>query len=381
MTISVDFVVVGAGIAGASAAWALAEHGRVLVLEAEERAGFHATSRSAALFHLIYGGPAVQPLSRASLEFFATPPAGFTDVELLKTRGILIVAPPGRESALVGKIAEAPAALQSITPAEAGDRWPALRPGYVSAAAWDGSSADIDVDALHQGFIRGLTERGSTLRTNERVCGIERLTTGWLVKAPGLSVACGVVVNAAGAWADQVATLAGVATLGLRPKRRTAALIDAPADAQDWPMLIDVDETFYAKPSPGRMLLSPAEETDVEAHDAAADDQALAEGVHRLETATTLSVRRKPVAWAGLRTFTADRLPAVGEAPDHPGFFWLAGQGGFGVQTAPALARLLASAVTGTPLPASWRDIGLSPDAYRPARLLPTQVSSNARQP
>ncbi|HRD27354.1 MAG TPA: FAD-binding oxidoreductase [Caulobacter sp.] len=380
MTLGVDFVVIGAGIAGVSAAWALAEHGRVLVLEAEAQAGYHATGRSAALFHLIYGGPGVQPLSRASLEFFRAPPAGFTEVDLLRTRGILIVARSGQEADLGAKVAEAPDALRVVTAGEARQLWPALRPGYVSAAAWDGSSADIDVDALHRGFIRGLTERGSTLRTGERVDQIERRRNGWRIRTPALSIECGAVVNAAGAWADENAVLAGVKTLGLRPKRRTAALIDAPADARDWPMLIDAAESFYAKPSAGRMLLSPAEETDMEAHDAAADDLALAEGVERLEAATTLTVHRKPLAWAGLRTFTPDRLPAVGEAPDRCGFFWLAGQGGFGVQTAPALARLLASEVTGAPLPARWRDVGLSPDAYRPARLLSAQVSSHAPQ-
>lgn len=370
MTLTADFGVVGGGIAGASAAWALAEHGSVVLLEAESRPGIHATGRSAALFHLIYGGPGVQPLSRASMGFFKAPPEGFTGHPLLHARGVLIISRPGQESGLAERVAEAPDAYQILDADEALRRWPALRPGYVARAAFDASCADIDVDALHQGFLRGARGRGAIIRTDARVVGIERDGGGWRVSTAGGAMSFGRIVNAAGAWADTVGALAGASRLGLQPKRRTAALIDAPPGADAWPMLIDVAETFYAKPSAGRMLLSPAEETDTEPHDAAADDLALAEGVERLEAATTLTVARKPVAWAGLRTFAPDRLPVVGEDPALPGFFWLAGQGGFGVQTSPATAALLASAVTGSHLPDHWADFGLSAPRYSPDRLL-----------
>jgi D-arginine dehydrogenase len=370
LTLTADFGVIGGGIAGASAAWALAEHGRVVLLEAEDRPGVHATGRSAALFHLIYGGPGVQPLSRASMDFFRTPPDGFTDHPLLQARGVLIIARPGEEGLLAEKVAEAPDAYRILDAGEALRLWPALRPGYGSRAAFDASCADIDVDALHQGFLRGARGRGAIIRTNARVFGIARDGGGWRVSTAGGEISCGTIINAAGAWADTVGALAGASRLCLQPKRRTAALIDAPPGGEAWPMLIDVTETFYAKPAAGRMLLSPAEETDTEPHDAAADDLALAEGVERLEAATTLTVARKPVAWAGLRTFAPDRLPVVGEDPALPGFFWLAGQGGFGVQTSPAMAALLASAVTGSRLPDHWADFGLSMSRYSPHRLL-----------
>ncbi len=378
MTLTADFAVIGGGIAGASAAWALAEHGRVILLEAESRPGVHATGRSAALFHLIYGGPGVQPLSRASIDFFKTPPVGFTGHPLLHQRGVLIIALPGQESALAARVAEAPDAYETLGADEALRLWPALRPGYVARAAFDASCADIDVDALHQGFLRGAASRGALLRTDARVVGIDREPGGWRLSTADGPISCGRVINAAGAWADSVGALAGAARLGLQPKRRTAALIDAPPGAEAWPMLIDLAETFYAKPSAGRMLLSPAEETDVDAHDAAADDMALAEGVERLEAATTLTVTRKPVAWAGLRTFAPDRLPVVGEDPALPGFFWLAGQGGFGVQTSPALAALLASAVTGAGPPDHASDLGLPAHRYRPDRLLMNRDHAHA---
>lgn len=220
-----------------------------------------------------------------------------------------------------------------------------------------------------RGFLRGARTRGTVLRTAAPVTSLAPDGAGWRVACGGETVACAVIVDAAGAWGDRVAAMAGVRPLGLQPKRRTAALIDAPPGARDWPMLMDVDETFYAKPSAGRLLLSPAEETDVEPHDAFADDEALAAGVERLEAATTIAVARRPTAWAGLRTFTPDRLPAIGPDPDCPQFFWLVGQGGFDVQTSPAAARLAAALLLGHGLTGELRSAGVSAQDFTPARM------------
>jgi D-arginine dehydrogenase len=231
---------------------------------------------------------------------------------------------------------------------------PVLRPGLVQTALIDRQSADIDVDALHQSYLRTFRRFGGVLALREPVVGLRAAPGGWRVVTSDREILCAMVVNAAGAWADGVAAMAGLDRVGMRPKRRTAALVDAPAVAgfSDWPAVIDVDERFYFKPDAGRLLVSPAEETDVEPHDAYADDEALAEGIERIAQLTTIEVTRAPRAWAGLRTFSPDRLPVVGLAPQTPApFFWLAGQGGYGIQTAPAIAALAASLILGRPAP------------------------------
>jgi D-arginine dehydrogenase len=363
-----DVLVVGAGIAGASAAYEIAAEATVVVAEAEERPGFHATGRSAALFHVIYGGPQVQRLSRAALAFFLAPPDGFSEADLLTPRGILMIARAGQVETLDRHAAEAPDDYRRVSPSEAEALWPALRPGHVAAAALDESARDIDVDALHQGYLRGARRRGADVLTASPVRAVAREHDRWRVTCGSETISCASLIDAAGAWGDEVAGLAGVRPIGLSPKRRTAALIDAPAGSGAWPMLLDADEAFYAKPSAGRLLVSPAEETDAPPHDAYPDDEALAEGLERLREATTIEVTRKPVTWAGLRTFSPDRLPAIGWEPEAPQFFWLVGQGGFGVQTSPAASKLAAALVLGRPLPPEFTATGVSPADFDPRR-------------
>lgn len=348
-----DFLVVGAGIAGASAAFHLARYGQVTVLEMEPVAGYHATGRSAALFSEYYGGPEVRALTAASRSFLATPPAGFTDHPLLTPRGVLALGPAGADDAFEEALAlgrTAPVPVREIDVSEAMTYCPVLRPGWCHRAMLKPGAQDIDVDALHQGFLRGIRASGGQVLRSARVRSLEHAGGRWHARTDVGTFTATTVVNAAGAWADEVAVLAGVAPLGLVPRRRTAFLIDG-ADGHDvrrWPMVTDVTDTFYVKPESGRLLVSPCDATPAPPGDARPDDLDVARGAARVEAATTLTIRHVRRAWAGLRTSTADDVPVVGAAPDTPDFLWFAGFGGYGVQVAPAAGRLLAALATGT---------------------------------
>jgi D-arginine dehydrogenase len=346
---SADFLVVGAGAAGASAAYELAAHGSVIVLEQEAQPGFHATGRSAALFSETYGNATVRSLSRASRSFLATPPDGFSETPLLRPRGALFIASEDELVALSAQAADEPGAFAAWSGEEARARVQVLRPEVSAAALFEAGAMDIDVNALHQGFLRGLRQRGGQTVVDAGVEGLRRNGASWIANTRAGAFTAAVVVNAAGAWADRVAGLAGLGRLGLQPKRRTAALIDGPEELGfgDWPMVIDVRETFYFKPDAGRLLISPADETDTEPCDAQADELDIAITAERIQMATTLSIRRIAHRWAGLRTFAPDRTPVCGFDGRAEGFFWLAGQGGYGIQTAPALAQLTAQLITG----------------------------------
>jgi D-arginine dehydrogenase len=340
-----DILVIGAGIAGASVADALAPSARVVVLEQEERAGLHSTGRSAALFSETYGNAVIRALSRASRAFLADPPAGFCETPLIRPRGTLYFA-AGDQLDELGVLEQDAGTLERLTGAEARARVPILRPEACAAALYEPGSMDIDVDALHQGFLRRLRRRGGEFVGDAAVTELRRGQGGWTATTPQGEFSAPVVINAAGAWADRIAVLAGLAPLGLQPKRRTAALIDGPElDFAAWPLTIDVDETVYFKPDAGRLLISPADETDTEPCDAQAEDIDVAIAADRIERMTTLSVRRIAHRWAGLRTFAPDRTPVCGYDPRAEGFFWLAGQGGYGIQTSPALAALAARLV------------------------------------
>jgi D-arginine dehydrogenase len=369
MTQRFDVVVIGAGMAGASLAAALSPTASVLLVESEERAGMHATGRSAALYAPGYGSGPIRALTLASKAVFYAPPPDRSALPFVTPRPSLMVARAEQGAQLEAIWKADPATFDRVDAATAERMVPVLRPGLVRSALMDRQSADIDVDALHQSYLRASRREGGALALSEPVVELHASSEGWRVVTSQQEIRAAVVVNAAGAWADTVAALAGLARIGLRPKRRTAALVDAPAVAgfSDWPMVIDAEERFYFKPDAGRLLVSPAEETDVEPHDAYADDEALAEGIERVAELTTIQVTRAPRAWAGLRTFAPDRIPVVGFDPraEAP-FFWLAGQGGYGIQTAPAIAALAASQLLGRPAP-SFCDRALT-DALSPAR-------------
>lgn len=347
----VDVAVIGAGIAGASAAAQIAQRRRVLLLERESQPGYHATGRSAALFSETYGNAVVRALSRASRGFLYDPPQGFADYPLVRPRGSLHVARPEQLAALEALWAEPDIAAQArrLGPEETRQLCPLLRAGYAAEAVFEPQSADVDVHGLHQGYLRLFRARGGRALSDAEVTALEPARNGWRVHTGRGSFDAAIVVNAAGAWADEVAKAAGLAPLGIVPHRRTALLVDAPAapDIADMPMVIDIDEQFYFKPDAGKLLLSPADETPSPPCDAQPDELDVAVAVDRVQTAVSFAITRVRRKWAGLRSFAPDRSPVIGYDPRAEGFFWLAGQGGYGIQTAPAAAALAAALLDG----------------------------------
>jgi D-arginine dehydrogenase len=369
--IPVDVIVIGAGIAGASVAWFLAPHARVVVLERESFAGFHTTGRSAAHFSESYGSPQVRALSRATRPFLERPPAGFAAHPILHRRGALVIGSAEQAE----RVREEFEAVRRFTPAltlldneQIAARVPVLRPEAASIAFFEPDSADIDVNELHQGFLRGAKAQGVALHVDTRVHAIRREGHAWVVnerwRAP-------VVVNAAGAWVDTVAELAGVDTIGLEPRRRSAFTFAAPPgiDSAGWPFVVDIDETFYFKPEAGLLLGSAANADPTHPHDVQPEEYDIALGIHRIEEATTMTIRRPARTWAGLRSFVADGDLVGGFAPDAPGFFWLAAQGGYGIQTSAAMAEACASMILGNPMPAHLAEAGITAALLSPARL------------
>lgn len=337
-----DFLVIGGGVAGISAGARLAPHGRVTVLEAEDGLGYHTSGRSAAMFEERYGAPEIVALNEASRDHHMTAEGG-----LLSPRGLMIVAGEGETALLQADLDKMD--MPRISADEAAALIPVLDRGAVVAAAYHSDAFDIDTDRLIQGFARQVRAHGGQVLTGKPVETIARLGTGWQVTAGGDVYEAPVIVNAAGAWADRIAGMAGVAPLGLQPLRRSMARLPAPGghDVSTWPMVMGAGERWYAKPDAGKLLVSPAEEDPSEPHDAWADDMVIAEGLARYEAMVTEPVTRVETTWAGLRTFAPDRLMAIGPDPDHPGFFWCAGQGGYGMQTSPAASACLAAHVTG----------------------------------
>ena len=368
-----DVIVIGAGMAGASAAYEMAAHHSVLLLEREAQPGYHTTGRSAALFSETYGNRIIRGLTVGSRPFYLAPPDGFATAPLLTPRGTLLIARTDQMDRLAAWAAEAAALVPSVrmlTQAEALAAVPILRPGYVAGAAAEPGAMDIDVNALHQGYLRGARSRGATLVTDATTTALEASAHGWTVTTTAGTWAARMVVNAAGAWADTVAALAGARPRGVQPMRRTALTVDLPSglDATTWPMVCDLDEDFYFKPDAGRLLLSPADETPMPPCDVQPDELDVALCIDRIQAAADLPVRRVVRSWAGLRSFAPDRTPVVGFDPAAPGFFWLAGQGGYGIQTAPAMGRLAAALLAGQGVPDDLEALGVTAAGLAPTR-------------
>lgn len=370
----VDFIVIGAGIAGASVAATLVVAANVVLLEQEDQPGFHSTGRSAALFSEMYGNAPVRALSRASRSFLLHPPAGFSEVPLVKPRGTLFVAselqrPQLEEFALQPDIAPF---TRLVSSAEINAICPLIRPDHIVAAVHEPDSMDLEVHELHHGYLRQFRQNSGTLYTNARADAIRWRNGLWEVSIGDDTIAAPVIINAAGAWADEIAELAGVRKIGLQPYRRTAILVEPPAGIPiaDWPLIIDIDEQYYVKPDAGLLLISPADETPMPPCDAFPEEIDVATGIYRAEQTMDLGVRSVRRSWAGLRSFVADRTPVVGFDPNAQGFFWLAGQGGYGIQTAPALARLAASLVMHAPVPADLLACGVDLRELSPARFV-----------
>jgi D-arginine dehydrogenase len=359
-----DVLIIGAGIAGSSVAYELAARRDVILLEREVQPGYHSTGRSAAMLTTTYGAPAVRALARNSYGFLAAPPPDFTATPLLSPRGMLHLACADQEAAL-----EAADAMEvrRLDRAAVCDLVPLLDPAYVAGGLLEPDAMAIDVAALHQGYLRGVRRHGRVL-TEAEVTGIARTADGWRIESTAGAWTAAVLVDAAGAWADQLAVMAGVTPIGLVAKRRTAILIDPPAglDPSAWPMVMDLDERFYLKPEAGTLLVSPADETPITPCDVQPEDIDVAYAVARYEEITGRTVARVGHRWAGLRSFVADHLPVVGPDPGAPDFVWLAAQGGAGIMTAPATARIAAAQITRSALPP---DLDLDPDCLSAGRL------------
>jgi D-arginine dehydrogenase len=371
----VDVIVVGGGIAGVSAAYEIAAHADVVLVEREEQLAHHTTGRSAAAYLETYGNETVRRLTVASRDFLTSPPPELEATDLLAPRGLLWIGPSDRVT-LLEAIASTGAALvpsvRMVDRDEALVLCPALRPEHVAAAVFEPDASDIDVAALHQAYVRGLRARGGQIVRTAPVIGLRRSTNRWIADTPVTTFEADVVVNAAGAWADELAGLAGgVTPIGLQPLRRTAFTCPAPdgVDVRAWPLVADVDDNFYFKPEGPQLLCSLADETPSVPCDAQAEEADVALAIERINEATTLGLRHVRRAWAGLRSFVADRTPVVGMDPDVPGFFWLAGQGGYGIQTAPAMARATASLVLDGRLPDDLEALGVAEAHVSPVRL------------
>lgn len=352
-----DFLIIGGGIAGVSAAARLSTHGSVLLLESEPHLAHHASGRSAALYEPRYGPAPVVALSLASGDYF------HSQTNLLTPRGLLILARADQAAEFADDIATMQ--LDPISIAKAQEKLPILNTATVAHAAYADHAWDIDTDLMIQTFARAARANGARIVTAAPVTTIRR-DAAWIVQTPGATHRSRILINAAGAWADPVARMAGVRPLGIQPMRRSMARIPAPGghDVSRWPMIFGCGESWYAKPDAGSLIVSPAEEHPMDPHDAWADDMVLAQGLARYEQMVTEPVTRLRASWAGLRSFAPDRVPVIGFDPAQPAFFWLAGQGGYGFQSAPAASALAAALISGQPT-------GHTPDlvaALAPAR-------------
>lgn len=377
MTACADFLIVGGGIAGASVGYFLAPHGKVVLLERESQPGYHSTGRSAALFLESYGTPQVRALTGASRAFFEAPPAGFTEHPLVAPRGCLLVAAPGQEAELEAHWellrAMAPGARR-LSAGEVLEMVPVLRPECLVGGVLEPGAMDMDVHAIHQGYLRGLRRAGGRVACDAEVMQLQRVQGEWEVTAGGARYRAPVVINAAGAWADVVAGLAGIAPIGLQPRRRSAFTFAPPpgVDARAWPCIVSADESWYIKQDAGVLLGSPANADPVPPHDVQPEELDIALAIDRIERMTTLTIRRPIRTWAGLRSFVADGDLVGGFDPRAPGFFWLAAQGGYGIQTSPAMGEACAALARGLPLPQRIAGFGLTERMLGPGRLNPS---------
>jgi D-arginine dehydrogenase len=342
-----DVAVIGAGMAGATTAAALSATHKVALIEAEEQAGYHTTGRSAAIWILNYGPPEVRTLTGLSRDFFLNPPANFAAAPLAAPRQIIYLAPPDEIPAL-DALMDQKLGIEDISLAEVKSRVPAYIEGYAVRAGLEPHSFDMDVAALHQGYLKQLRTQGGVLLLRSRAGKIERKNANWHVEVSGGAIVTApIIVNASGAWGDEVAALAGIAPIGLVPCRRTAAIIDpAPYDVAAWPLVQGAGHTWYIRPEArSKLMVTPCDETPMHAHDVQPDELDVAIGIDRMQQALAIDVRRVEHSWAGLRSFTPDRNFAFGFDTAAPGFFWCVGQGGYGIQTAPAAGQLAADMI------------------------------------
>jgi len=374
----VRFAIIGAGIAGTSLAYRLAEAlgsaDDIVLLEREDQPGYHSTGRSAAVYTETYGPPVIRALTAGSRALFDNPPDGFAAHPLLHPLGVLLI---GREEtqAQAEKIYEECRALtpnvQLFEPVEISKLVSVLRPEWTTIGVYEPDAMSMDVAAIHQGYLRGFRAMGGNIITDADVFEIVQANGRWTLTTRAGVVQCDVVINASGAWADEIATKSGLAALGLTPKRRTALVFQGPdnVDTSGWPLVNDIEETFYFKPDAGRILASPEEATPMLPCDVQPDEYDIAVTVDRIQQATTMKITQIENKWAGLRSFFDDGVPTLGFDERADGFFWLAGQGGYGITTSDAMARLATSQLLGRDMPIDLIDLGVDPLDLIPSRL------------
>ena len=353
-----NFIVIGAGMSGAAAAYYLSDAGRVLVLERENTAGYHSTGRSAALFSDIHGPDLIRKLAKASYGFLSSPPDGFTEFPLLSERGLLFtgLADGDDPSDLLSEDG-----VKALSVGEAQSLIPFVKAEYLECAYYYADAHDIDVASLHQGFLKGVKSKGSSILTGQDLLSIQKQGEVWHVETQSATYSCLKLINAAGAWADDCAELAGVKSIGLVPKRRTVITTDLPQAYQDklYPMVIFNDSQLYFKSEHGQVLISPMDQTPSAPVDAAPEDYDVALAAHLFEERTGISVKKINNKWSGLRSFVDSGLPVAFEDPAAGGFIWLAGQGGYGIKIAAAMGRIVKSIALGQDFPADLTAIGL----------------------
>lgn len=379
-----DFLIIGAGIAGTSAAYFLSERKKVIVLEMEDQPGYHTTGRSIAVYTESYGPRPIRALAKAGHAFFTKPSAKFAETPLCRPQGFLFVARPDQRKsmqALLASVQELSPAIHEISADEAVRTVPVLRRDCVDSAFIDPSAMALDVAAIHQGYIRGLKANGGEIVTRAPAQSFERRGGKWHVRTPVGEFAAPVVINAAGAWADEVGGKLGAKSIGLQPMRRTAIAFvpkNVPVD-NNWPVVVDTDEEWYFKVDAGTVLGSMADETPVDPQDAQPEEIDVAITVDRLERAATMEIRHIQRKWAGLRSFVHDRATVCGYDPNVEGLFWCAGQGGYGIQTSAGMGRTTASLALGNGLPADLKALGVGEADLGPARLWANGPAIKAR--
>lgn len=368
-----DFLIAGAGIGGTSCANWLSETHSVILLEMESQPGYHTTGRSIAVYTEAYGPRTIRALAKSGFEFLTNPPSSFSEIPLSRPHGLFFIAREDQMDALkvgLADVQELSPHIQLISADEAVAQIPVLRRDYLAAAFLDPNALALDVNAIHQGYIRGLRGNGSEIVCNAQIQGLERKGGKWRATTPAGEFAAPVLINAAGAWADQVGQMVGARKISLQPKRRTVIAF-TPTNVEvsdDWPVVIDCEEEFYFKVDAGTVLGSPADETPVEAQDVQPEEIDIAYTIDRLQKATTMEVTKLQRTWAGLRSFVPDGIPVVGYDPDAEGFCWCAGQGGYGIETSVGMGRSTAALARREDLPDDIQALGVSAEDLSPER-------------
>lgn len=365
-------LVVGGGIAGVAAAFHLAAHADVTLVEKEPSLAYHTTGRSAAIFFENYGAAPIRPLSRASRTFFRNPPAELAEHPLMSPRGALTIADVdqiGRLEEAFREGLEVGTHLEWLDTDQARRICPAVLPQAAVAAIWEPDAADLDVAGIHQVFVRGLRRAGGEIRTEQELLAGRRSSGAWEVELSTGTWRGDGVVDAAGAWGDVVAERCGVAPIGLQPKRRTAFMVAGREGSQQWPLVVDVDQSFYFKADGEQLLCSLADETPSPPCDARPEEIDVARAIERINEVTDLQIRSVRSQWAGLRTFVSDKAMVIGPDPDEPSFIWLVAQGGTGIQTAPAAGELAAARTRGGPIPETLAAAGVDVASLAPERV------------